>query len=151
MNIPNASPFSFPLESDAGTPDSPYLMFIGFVVRNPVTDKHTVKYRPMSGVGCGFDQKPGKPVLMFVYFVGITLTYWEGMCNRKSIDFLKFGMSHNTKSVHIKHIPQKTFAGAGFAEFLLTLEFNLCYNWAKSGVYPLFSKGNGTFQTGNYV
>lgn len=45
MNIPNASPFSFPLESGAGTPDSPYLMFIGFVVRNPVTDKHTVKYR----------------------------------------------------------------------------------------------------------
>lgn len=50
------------------------------------------------------------------------------MCNRKSIDFRKFGMSYNTKSVHIKHIPQKTLAGAGFAEFLLTLEFNLCYN-----------------------
>ena len=128
MNIPNASPFSFPLESGAGTPDSPYLMFISFIVRNPVTDKHTVKYRPMSGGDCGFDQKPEKALLMFVYFVGITLTYWEGMCNRKSIDFRKFGMSYNTKSIHIKHISQKTLAGAGFAEFLLTLEFNLCYN-----------------------
>ena len=82
----------------------------------------------MSGGDCGFDQKPEKSLLMFVYFVGITLTYWKGMCNRKSIDFRKFGMSYNTKSVHIKHISQKTPAGAGFAEFLLTLEFNLCYN-----------------------
>lgn len=128
MNIPNASPFSFPLEPGAGTPDSPYLMFIGFVVRNPATGKHTVKYRRMPDGGCGFDQKPGKASLMFVYFVGNTLTYCEEMCNRKSVVFQKFGMVHNTKSIHNEHITQKSLSRPSILDFLLTLEIDLCYN-----------------------
>lgn len=75
-----------------------------------------------------FDQKTEKAPLMFVYFVGNTLTYCEEICNRKPAAFRKFGMSYNTKSIHKQHIQQKMLSEAGFAELLLTLEFNLCYN-----------------------
>ena len=61
-------------------------------------------------------------------FDKITLSHCFGICNRKQATSFIFVTSNNTKSIHFKHILQKTFRYDFIGRFLLTLFFGVCYN-----------------------